>query len=133
MQLITCSLLAVTFLVCFAPSFISAQSGACTVCQLLVATIDGYLKQNHTQEQIIRELDLICSTLSPPFNTGCSSFVHQWVPKLIEYLLKYAELPNACTKLGVCQGQELETPLDVQFRRHLQEALRQNSVVAGSA
>jgi len=125
MQLVPYSIFALAVLVCFAPSFISAQSAPCMICQLLVSTIDGYLKQNQTQEQIIKKLDVACLALPPPINTACTSFVQQWVPKLIDYLLKFADPATACAKIGVCFQSEELVAVDIQLQARLQEALKQ--------
>ncbi|ELR17242.1 saposin B domain containing protein [Acanthamoeba castellanii str. Neff] len=85
------SLLTIAFLLCgFAAITPASAQETCPLCQFAVQYIDGYLQQNYTQAQIIKQLEV------------CDSFVEYYVPVLINYIIKYEDPQNACQQLGLC-------------------------------
>jgi len=77
------------------------QGGTCSICELVVQYVEAYVAQNQTEQQIIQQLEQICSLLGPLAST-CDAFVSQYVPQLIQYL-ENGENPQVfCTQIGVC-------------------------------
>jgi saposin len=74
----------------------------CSLCQFAVQYIDGYLQQNYTQAQIIKQLEVVCALAPEPFADQCDAFVEQYVPVLIDYIVKYEDPSTACTQLRFC-------------------------------
>lgn len=88
---------------CFGFATVQAQSSTyCSLCQFAVQYIDGYLQQNYTQAQIIKQLEVVCALSPEPFRDQCDSFVEYYVPVLINYIIKYEDPQNACQQLGLC-------------------------------
>jgi hypothetical protein len=75
------AVLAVLALLC---SVASAQS-YCPLCEFAVQYIEGYLQQNYTQEQIIRQLEVICALAPSGAREQCDAFVEYYVPVIIAY------------------------------------------------
>merc|ERR1739845_99693 len=97
------SLLTIAFLLCgFAAITPASAQETCPLCQFAVQYIDGYLQQNYTQAQIIKQLEVVCALSPEPFRDQCDSFVEYYVPVLINYIIKYEDPQNACQQLGLC-------------------------------
>jgi len=80
---------------------IEEQSGGCSICQLVVTYVESYLKQNTTEEQIIQELDVLCTKI-PVFGQECESLVASEVPNMINWI-ENKENPQAfCQSIKVC-------------------------------
>jgi hypothetical protein len=69
-----------------------------------VQYIDGYLQQNYTQAQIIKQLEVVCALSPEPFRDQCDNFVETYTPLLISYIIKYEDPQNACAQLGMCSS-----------------------------
>ena len=65
------------------------------MCQLTVMYVEGYLQQNYTQAQIIKQLEVVCALSPEPFRDQCDSFVEYYVPVLINYIIKYEGTLNS--------------------------------------
>jgi len=113
MNLINCSLLLVTFFLTFAPLFSSAQT-PCTLCLFSVQFVDGYLKQNETQEEIIKQFQMVCALLPSPYEKYCVAYVQIYVPQVIAWLRKEEDPMLICTQLGLCPDTE---PLKLMMSR----------------
>merc|ERR1712183_86504 len=97
------SLLTIAILLCgFAAITPASAQETCPLCQFAVQYIDGYLQQNYTQAQIIKQLEVVCALSPEPFRDQCDSFVEYYVPVLINYIIKYEDPQNACQQLGLC-------------------------------
>jgi len=101
MQAFVPTLLTVGLLLCFSgPTWAQDQ---CTLCQFVVQFIDGYLQANYTQQQIVKQLEVVCSLAPEPYQAQCDTFVEHYVPVLISLILKYEDPENACKQLGFCR------------------------------
>ncbi len=72
------------------------------MCQLTVMYVEGYLQQNYTQAQIVKQLEVVCALAPDIFRDQCDSFVEYYVPVLIAYIVKTEDPKTACTQLGIC-------------------------------
>jgi hypothetical protein len=61
-----------------------------------VQYIDGYLQQNYTQAQIIKQLEVVCALSPGMFRDQCDAFVATYTPLLINYIIKFEDPQNAC-------------------------------------
>jgi hypothetical protein len=102
------SFLALAFVLFFS-SGASAQD-PCLLCQLSVQYITGYLKQNYTQEQIVKQLQVVCALAPSPLKEQCDKFLEDHVPYLIQYILENETPSVACAHLGFCPPYQLEDP-----------------------
>jgi hypothetical protein len=69
---------------CKKPSEGAAVS--CSLCKLVIGEVEKLLKENRTEEAIIKAPDKVCDTLPEP--EQCKKFVGSYLPKPIELLLK---------------------------------------------
>jgi len=79
------------------------EQGSCSVCELVVTYVEGFIANNQTEQQIIQQLDQICSLLGPLSQT-CDEFVAQYTPQLINWIIA-GEPPQAfCASIGLCSS-----------------------------
>jgi len=83
----------------------SIQQGGCSVCELVVTYIDSFLKSNASEEEIIQQLDQVCSLLGP-LESQCDQFVALYVPQAIQWILN-GETPSVfCSQVGLCAARK---------------------------
>jgi saposin len=78
-----------------------AQSGSCSVCQLVVTYVEEFIKTNQTEQEIIDNLDGLCSQL-PIFQDQCVAIVGQYAPELIQWVLDSQNPQAFCANVGLC-------------------------------
>ncbi|XP_070185275.1 uncharacterized protein [Littorina saxatilis] len=91
---------------------------ACELCELLVQTVDQYLKDNKTEAAINATVYKVCGNLPGALKDTCMTFA----PQLVSILAKGADPKTACTDLKLCTN-STET----------RNTLRQTDVQAGPA
>jgi len=84
------------------------QGGGCSVCELLVQYIEGFIATNQSEQQIIDQLDQICSLLGP-LTQECDDFVASYVPQAIDWILKNEDPQQFCTQAGLCSFAKVNT------------------------
>lgn len=91
-----------------------AQSGSCSVCQLVVTYVEEFIKTNQTEQEIIDNLDGLCSQL-PIFQDQCVAIVGQYAPELIQWVLDNQNPQAFCANVGLCGTRGL---LNNKFERN---------------
>jgi len=82
----------------------------CTQCTTIITTIEGWVENNATEQQIIQYLDQFCA-LNPQFQLPCDAIVAYGVPTIIAWLQSNASPEQICKILGVCKFQKTnDTP-----------------------
>jgi hypothetical protein len=103
-------ILSLAVLLCFSTTLVSAQSSECALCEFAVQYIDGFLQQNFTEQQIVDQLEAVCNLAPPPYSITCDSFVEQYVPSIINYIIKTENPATACAELGLCNSKRSVGP-----------------------
>jgi len=94
----------------------AVQQGTCAVCQLVVTTVEAFLKSNATIDQIEQKLDQLCEALPSPYDAQCVDLVNTNLPQIIEWL-EQNETPQAvCAQLDLCSS-TLQRPLNTKVLR----------------
>jgi len=81
------------------------QQGTCTVCELVVKYVEGYVQNNQTEQQIIQQLEQICDLLGPLSQT-CDQFVEQYTPQLISWIVNGNSPQAFCASVGLCAAKQ---------------------------
>lgn len=99
----------------FAGSFASAQDD-CMMCQFFIQYVDGYVEQNYTQQQIIKQLEVVCALAPDTYRRDCDAFVEKYVPVIINYTIKYVvkDPKAACTEIGLCTSFAAALPTNLE-------------------
>jgi hypothetical protein len=81
---------------------------ACGVCSSVVQTLEGFLNQHTTEEELMRELAAIsaqvCANVPEKLATKeqCNSYVSLYGPYTIELLLSESNPKSICSTMGMC-------------------------------
>jgi len=86
---------------CSTPPVIKAGP-YCGYCQTVVASVESYLEQNATVEEIEQNIDQLCQLLPAGFNIYCESFVIPQIPTIIQYLEQKYTPQQVCGQIGLC-------------------------------
>jgi saposin len=81
----------------------SAQGQACNFCQMVVTVAENFIQTNATESAILAELDSICANI-PIFSAQCTSYVNQYGPEAIAWVLKKQNPATFCTEVGACSS-----------------------------
>jgi saposin len=74
----------------------------CVLCNYVVSKTENFLTNNHTQGQIINELDHLCQYLPNSTSTTCVNFVDAYVPQIIDLIDDKFPPELICDKLNLC-------------------------------
>jgi len=85
----------------------SIEQGGCSVCELVIQYIEGFIAANATEQEIIQQLDQICSLLGP-LTQECDSFVALYVPQAIDWINKNENPQQFCTQVGLCSSAKIQ-------------------------
>ncbi|XP_025095361.1 prosaposin-like isoform X1 [Pomacea canaliculata] len=78
---------------------VEIQAGpACELCELLVQTIDTYLKDNKTEAAVNATVYKVCNSLPEPIKSTCLGFA----PELVSVVSQGMDPQKACTYLKLC-------------------------------
>jgi saposin len=78
------------------------KTATCEVCKFIISELEKLLKENRTEEAIIKALDKVCIKMSPVIKQICIEFVKQYTPIIIDYLVKKGDPKKLCHYLGMC-------------------------------
>eukprot|EP00045_Choanoeca_perplexa_P008334 m.77085 g.77085 ORF g.77085 m.77085 type:complete len:525 (-) comp14451_c0_seq1:82-1656(-) len=95
------------------PGALSADSGTCSLCQTAITDVETFLESNHTQNEIVDELEKVCKLLPAADQDKCVVAIDQLLPQINESLdsivTKYSDFA-LCSMLGLCQVDCCATP-----------------------
>jgi len=81
----------------------------CLVCEMVIQYVEQYLKEEKTETEIEKLLDEVCDVIPiQNIKSQCKSFVHNWLPKLIDYIENKEDPKTFCTQIGLCQAEQPE-------------------------
>nr|CUU98572.1 hypothetical transcript [Hymenolepis microstoma] len=78
------------------------QNVECELCEAVINTIYKNMEQNATKEEIIEELEKVCSYL-PYIHDQCKALVDKYGSQMIDMLVQGMPAEEVCLKLGFCQ------------------------------
>lgn len=79
------------------------QQDACSLCELAISYIEGWLAQNATVQQIEQALEKLCN-LIPQLAATCDAIVEQGLPQIIAWIEQNQTPTQVCTELGLCSS-----------------------------
>jgi saposin len=81
------------------------QGGAlCSICQVVISTVESYLASNATETQIINGLENLCNSLPGSISATCDAIVEQYAPLAIQWLNNNEPPQVFCTQVGLCSS-----------------------------
>jgi hypothetical protein len=78
------------------------QSFECTVCEVLINSVEQYVAGGETEAEIIANLDKICADFPGSLNTTCAVVVQQYVPAAIQWIENEENPDEFCSQVGLC-------------------------------
>jgi len=75
----------------------------CYMCTYVIQSIEGWLEQNATVQQIEQNLEQLCS-LIPGFESQCDAIVAQEVPQIVQWIEQNETPEDICSQLGFCNS-----------------------------
>jgi len=98
--------LIVLVLLCAALAFARPQKPQqpqtdCDICKTLIASIEKWMAQNATVDQIEADLDQVCQ-LVPAFDSVCETFVEWGVPDIVNWIETNEDPTTVCSEMFIC-------------------------------
>jgi len=80
---------------------VKAQDANCGICGDIVGTIENYVAQGNTEQEIENYLEIVCA-LVPQWTSTCNGIVVSEVPLIISYLEQNQTPDQICTEINLC-------------------------------
>jgi len=80
---------------------IKSSDEKCGICGDVITTIENYIAQGSTEQEIENYLEIICA-LIPQWSTTCDSIVTSELPQIIAYLEANQTPDQVCTEINLC-------------------------------
>ena len=74
----------------------------CVACEFIVNFIDSELKNNQTDQEIIKNLEKVCGLTPPSLKRECVSIVDTYGVYLIQLFVQFADPTKVCKAVGLC-------------------------------
>ena len=88
---------------------LKADPPLCTLCEFVVTYADNLLKNNQTEQQIVKSLELVCNLAPGSLKTQCTALVDQFGPTIVELLIKYGnDSKKICQEIKICPAEQLK-------------------------
>jgi len=101
------------------------EQAACSICNLVVTYVEKYVEANQTEQEIITQLQALCSNFGP-LQPECASFVASYAPQIIAWVIAKEPPATICAQLRVCSTPKLHA------RKHLQKHVEKRDVEQGA-
>lgn len=75
---------------------------ACSLCLYVSELVDEKLKQNKTEEEITKELLLVCNLFPAQIKDQCSAFINEYGPYVIQLVANDLDPDVTCAALKLC-------------------------------
>eukprot|EP01112_Ceratiomyxa_fruticulosa_P009896 TRINITY_DN259_c0_g2_i1.p1 TRINITY_DN259_c0_g2~~TRINITY_DN259_c0_g2_i1.p1 ORF type:complete len:261 (+),score=57.76 TRINITY_DN259_c0_g2_i1:99-785(+) len=83
----------------------SGNSTACTICQFIVNIAEGYVENNSTEQEILKELEFSCDLLGvPSWVSECKGLISDYGEMIIQYLINDETPYVVCQQIGFCNS-----------------------------
>ena len=79
-----------------------AQSGDCSLCELVVGFAERWVAENSTEVSIEHDLGIVCALLPSADQAVCNQMVSSELPAIVNYLEQEYDAATVCTMIGVC-------------------------------
>jgi len=76
--------------------------GTCAFCEFVLETVEGFVINNSTEQDIVSWLGSACSLLPSPYDALCTQEVNQYGPEIINYIISKENPEVVCTQLHLC-------------------------------
>jgi len=91
-----------------------ALQASCGICELVVSYAENFLASNGTVAGLEYYLNQVCNNLPSPFGSECTSFVDQYLPQLVQWLVAMEPPELFCTQVGLCSSDRKKEPVQGQ-------------------
>jgi len=88
------------------PKIVKPKDVNCYMCTYVIQSMESWLEQNATVNQIEQNLDQLCA-LIPGFESQCDAIVAQEVPQIIQWIEQNQTPDQICSQLGFCNSTRL--------------------------
>ncbi|EFA80607.1 transcription factor jumonji [Heterostelium album PN500] len=108
--------LLLTFVVIFA-IFATAQANAelkCDLCQFVVNHAEQLVLKNHTQTQIIHQMEKSCHKLPHKWSGQCVSLIDGYGPLIIQKLVEREDPKTVCNQIHLCKKHHVSIEEEVE-------------------
>jgi len=78
------------------------QHGGCTICQLIVQTVENLINENKTIGAIQKAVLKVCQKLPSPLNKTCVDIVEKNIQNIVQWLEQQQDPGTICTRLHFC-------------------------------
>jgi hypothetical protein len=85
----------------------------CSLCLYVAELVDSMLKQNKTEEEITKELELVCNLFPTQLKDQCVAFIGEYGPYIVQLVSAELDPETACAALKLCD-KSIQTDI---FRR----------------
>jgi saposin len=85
-----------------------ASSPQCVLCEFVMNQLEGLLRKNATEEEIMAALEKVCDLLPSSIRDSCDSFVEQYGKAILELLIQELDPSLICTELGFCSSSKTD-------------------------
>lgn len=82
-------------------------SAQCTLCEFVMQELDSLLKDNATEQEILDDLDKVCSIMPKSIKKDCTDFVNTYGRVVINLLAQELKPSVVCAAMGLCPGKVL--------------------------
>ncbi|KAG7155148.1 Prosaposin-like 2 [Homarus americanus] len=80
---------------------------SCVMCEYAMTTLEEFLKDDKTEENIRNALDKLCGMLPKSVTVDCKTFVDTYSEQIIQMLIDDLTPDQVCIQLGLCKPKEL--------------------------
>ncbi|RNA12359.1 proactivator polypeptide-like [Brachionus plicatilis] len=85
------------------PVFLGNKTLQCSLCLYVAEMIDNKLKENKTEEQITKELLLVCNLFPDTLKDQCSAFINEYGPYVVQLIASDLDPDVTCAALKLCE------------------------------
>merc|ERR1711972_358393 len=79
----------------------------CTLCEVVVTSLDSSIQDKTNEAQIKQALDVLCYGLSAPVHKECIKLIDQYTDELVDMIVKEYPPNVICNELGLCVDHEI--------------------------
>ncbi|KAJ5072527.1 hypothetical protein M0811_01542 [Anaeramoeba ignava] len=77
----------------------------CTVCEIVMKLLDGFLQNNSTQQEIEQFLEGVCNMLPSYLSGPCDSLIQTYLPQIINLIVNGVTPDEICSMIGLCTSE----------------------------
>jgi saposin len=78
----------------------------CSICTLVMTTIENELAGNTTEAQVEKVLDEVCNILPKEIQGLCTDLIQQYYPTLVQLLINKEPAATICQQIGMCSSKK---------------------------